>query len=919
MSSHTLKVNGREQIVNVSADTPLLWVLRDTLGLVGSKYSCGAGLCGACTVHVDGEATHACVTPVSSVAGKAIVTIEGLSAQGPHPLQQAWLSENVPQCGYCQPGQIMRAAVLLARRPNPSDEEIDEAMAGNLCRCGTYLRIRRAIHAAAGLNNKSSTGYREHPGIVVSSAAAQKGAAGMLALTAALALGKAGTSANISRRNFLKVSTLAGAGLVLGICLPGCQTPPPATPESRLATAAPTVVETATTRSVAESTPLPTLEILPAENAGPTAATALATEPISPSSTATVEAAPTEPAATPEPTSRFSPNVFLSIDNHGMVTVTVHRSEMGQGVRTALAMILAEELEANWADIRVQQAPADPSYGSQDTHGSLSMIECYKPLRQAGAMARTMLVAAAAEIWGVDGESCYAANGTVVHQESGKQLGYGDLVDTAAALPLPATKDVILKDAKDFRIIGTSLAGIDNAQLVDGSGIYGIDIRLPDMLYAAVARCPVFGGSVASLDSSLAEAVEGVRQVFTIDGGVAVVADSTWSALKGRESLIISWDEGVNSSLNSSTARQWFAEQTASTQNDGGDQMIEAVYGMPFLAHTTMSPMNCVAHVGDDFCEVWAPTQRPMVAKSRAQAITKLPANAITVHVSLLGGGFGRRREDDYVADAVQISQVIRAPIKLTWTREDDIQHDFYHPLSYQQVSTGADTPGRYQVQASQTLPGVPTGAWRSAVNLTPAFVRECLTDELAVATGADPYEMRLGASTYKNLKAVLEMAAMKADWGAPLTPGRGRGIAAYSSWDTSHVAEVVEVTVRQDGGIQVDKVVCAIDCGLVINPDIVKAQIEGGIAYGLTAALKGEITIKDGRVEQSNFHDYAMLRMDEMPNIEVYILPSERSPQGAGEISVPPIIPALLNAIFDATGKRIRLLPVRPETLLET
>jgi isoquinoline 1-oxidoreductase beta subunit len=600
-----------------------------------------------------------------------------------------------------------------------------------------------------------------------------------------------------------------------------------------------------------------------------------------------------------------------------VVTITAHRSEMGQGIRTALAMIVAEELDADWSQVRVEQAQADRRYGSQDTHGSLSIIESYATLRSAGAAARMMLVNAAAQLWNVDSSACLTEKGAVIHQPDGRRLAYAELVETASTLPVPPDWELALKDPADFLLVGSPIGGLDNPQMVTGTATYGMDIRLPDMLYATVARCPVKGGRVADFDASQAEAVEGIRQVVQIDSGIAVVAENSWAAIKGREALEITWNEGSNGSLSSDSSRQWFLDQTAVAANNSGGQSLEAVYGMPFLAHTTMSPMNCVAHVREGFCEVWAPTQRPAPAKQRAQAVSGLPSDAVKVHVPLMGGGFGRRREADFVAEAVQISKLSGAPIKLLWTRDDDIQHDFYHPLSYQRISARLDAPGHRSVLASHSMSGIPTAAWRSATNLTPAFVRECFVDEMAAVTGQDPYDLRLGLAEYAALKPVLEVAASRASWGSPLPEGWGRGIAAHSTWGSSHVAEVVELSVDSDGSVKVHRVVCAIDCGTVINPDSVEAQMEGGIVYGLSAALKGEITIEGGRVEQSNFHDYPMLQIDEMPAVEVYILPSDRPPKGVGEMSVPPIIPAVLNAIFAATSKRIRRLPVRREDLL--
>lgn len=928
MSSVALIINGQERVIDVPPDMPLLWALRDTVGLTGTKFGCGIGLCGACTVHLDGEAVQSCTLTASEAEGKEITTIEGMAAQGSHPVQEAWLNENVPQCGYCQPGQIMSAAALLAKIPNPTDSEIDAMMAGNLCRCGTYQRIRRAIHRAAGDNSAMGVPPSGTVDSVTAVDTSEGIDLGLLPWVGAVGLVQMSSKSSFSRRTFLKVSAAAGAGLVIGVSLPGCKSAP-ATPQAPIssATVAPaassTLPSSAEVSSVSTAVGIPTATHTPQPSpvvepgVVPSETPAIVPTDIPDLSTATP--APTEtpaPTVTPSPTAWLDPNIFVKIDNRGIVTITAHRSEMGQGIRTALAMIVAEELDADWSKVRVEQALADRRYGSQDTHGSLSIIESYAILRDAGAAARLMLLSAAAKLWEVEPSACFTENGMVIHQPDGRRLVYGELVETAATLPVPAAWELTLKDPADFRIIGSRLGALDNPQLVTGAAIYGMDVHLPGMLFATVARCPVPGGRPANFDAVEAEAVAGVRHVMEIDGGVAVVADSSWAAMKGREALEISWNEGANSSLNSSSVQQWFEEQTAIAEGNSQAGYLEAVYGMPFLAHTTMSPMNCVANVGTDFCEVWAPTQRPATAKQRAQGITGLPAANVTVHIPLLGGGFGRRREADFVAEAVQISRALGEPVKLLWTRDDDIQHDFYHPLSYQRVAAGLGTPGRQSVMASTTLPGIPTAAWRSATNLTPAFIRECFLDELAAAAGRDPLALRMELPEYANLKAVLEVAASQSDWGTPLPEGWGRGIAAHSTWGSSHVAEVVEVSVSADGSVKVHRVVCAVDCGIVINPDSVEAQMEGGIVYGLSAALKGVISVEAGRVKQSNFHDYPMLSMDEMPIIEVHIVPSDRTPQGVGEMSVPPIIPAVINAVFAATGKRIRRLPVRPEDL---
>ncbi len=699
------------------------------------------------------------------------------------------------------------------------------------------------------------------------------------------------TEPQLSRREFLKVSAVTGMGLTIAIYLSGCQRAP--TPTPRSVSAEPTTTPPSTSP------------------AGPTGAP----EPTG--------APDVTPEITPEASRLLEPNIYLTIDNQGSVTARAFRSEMGQGVRTAIAMILAEELDVDWSAVRVVQSPTDPAYGNQTTGGSASVSNHYSILRQAGAVARHMLMVAAAARWGVEPASCRTDSGWVIHPDGDPKLPYGELVDAAADSPVPGRGEVQLKNPQDFRIIGTPVLLCDAPQMADGRAIYGSDIRLPDMLYATVARCPVFGGEVSGFDPSKAKAVAGVRDVIQIDSGIAVVADNTWAAIQGRTALEVTWSPSSYADWNSAGIRQTVAQDAPQLAEAGaeGRAAQDAAYDIPYLAHATMEPMNCVADVRADRCEIWAPTQNPQEAKRRARSITRLTEDAITVHVPLLGGGFGRRLQVDYVEEAVQISQTVGAPVKLVWTRDDDLQHDFYHPLSYNYVRSELDETGRPtvmpRVRSYAAQFGIPTGAWRSVQNFTEAFARESFLDEVAARSGLDPYALRRELVPGLG-RAVVELAASKAGWGSPLPEGWGRGIAYFATFGVTHVAQVAEVSVAQDGTVRVHRVVCAVDCGTVINPDTVRAQMEGGIVFGLTAALKADITIESGRAQQSNFHDYPLLRMDEMPIVEVHIVPSDQPPSGIGEMAVPPIAPAVANAVFDATGKRIRHLPIRPQDLVE-
>jgi isoquinoline 1-oxidoreductase beta subunit len=667
--------------------------------------------------------------------------------------------------------------------------------------------------------------------------------------------------------------------------------------------------------------------------------------------------------------STFTPNAWLRINPDESVLVIVDRSEMGQGVTTSLPMLLAEELDADWSKIKIEFAPADkvyinPMFGMQGTGGSTSIRAAYTPLRKAGAAAREMLLTAAAETWGVDKSECRAEKGAVIHASSKRRLTYGKLVGKASTVPLP--HDVPLKDPKDWKILGTPARRLDTPPKVDGSAGFGIDVKAPGLLVGVIARSPVFGGKVKSFDAEKAKAVPGVRHVVEVSTGIAVVGDGYWPAKKGRDALDITWDEGPTASVSSTTISELFAknaEQTGAVARHDGDPQgalpgaaskVNAVYELPFLAHATMEPMNCTAHVRADGVDIWAPTQFQTGAQGLGAGIGGVPPEKVKVHTTYLGGGFGRRFELDFIKEALETSKATGTPVKLIWSREDDIRNAQYRPANYHKFQAGLDASGQpvawtqrivapsimarvfpdtvkngldgeaveggvgmayaipnVHVDYVLTDTGIPVGFWRSVNNSFNGFAVETFIDELAYAAKKDPYEYRrdLLGKAPRHL-GVLNLAASKAGWGTPLPAGRARGIAVFKSFDT-YVAEVAEVSVDSDGVPHVHRVVCAVDCGPVVNPGIVEAQMQSAIVYGLTAALWGEITIDKGQVQQSNFHNYRMLRMAEMPVVEVHIVPSTDSQGGVGEPGTPPIAPAVCNAIFALNGKRIRKLPI--------
>ncbi len=689
-----------------------------------------------------------------------------------------------------------------------------------------------------------------------------------------------------------------------------------------------------------------------------------------------------EAKAAPKPGAAFEPNAFLRIDPDGTVTVWATRSEMGQGVRTSMAMAVAEELEADWATVKVKQASTAPRFGSLGvTGGSQTTRTTTEAFRKVGAQAREMLIQAAAADWKVAPSDCRAEKG-FIHGPGGKKAGYGTLVATAAKLTPP--KEPKLKARKDFKILGKSTLRVDGPDLVTGKAQFGTDVKLPGMLVASIERCPVFGGKVKSFDATAALKQPGVKQVVAVPSGVAVVATDTWSAFSGREFLKVEWDEGPSAQVDSAAIRKQFEERLKTpgkvvrTEGDaakgleGAAKKLQATYDAPFLAHATMEPMVAVAHVTKDRCDIWAPSQAPDWSMEALTKLTGLKANQFEVHVPLLGGGFGRRAMGDFMLDAVACSQAVGAPVKVQWTRQDDMRHDGYRPATLHQIEGGLDEKGaltawrhrfagpsiiqsngmnwgppegaelsgaadlayavpNLEVQWAQSDTHVPLWFWRAVPASFNPFVTECFLDELAHAAGKDPLALRLelmhkapykiGRDTVdpKRLRDVLALAAAKADWGKPLPKGWGRGIAAHPYLDCgTYVAEVAEVEVKADGTLKVHRVVCAVDCGMVLNPLNVKAQMEGAVVYGLSAALHGEITLEKGRVMQQSFKDYPVLRMADMPKVEVHFVASDLPPGGVGEPGLPPIAPAVANAVFAATGKRLRSMPFTPEKVLK-
>jgi isoquinoline 1-oxidoreductase beta subunit len=730
-----------------------------------------------------------------------------------------------------------------------------------------------------------------------------------------------------SRRNVIKAGAVAGGGLLFGFSLYGC--------------------DRGTGQNAQNDRKEP-----PPEKAVGEAATAAS-----------------EPAG-------LAHDAFIRIDREGIVTLIIHKVEMGQGTFTSMPMLLAEELGADLSKVKLEQAPADnslyadPMLGGQATGGSTSVRGAWKPLREAGAKVRTVLVQAAAKNWGVAEADLKVVGGTVRHEASNRSAGFGELADAASKLQFP--KDVKLKDPATFTLIGKPIKRLDSPVKVNGQALFGIDARLPNMGVAAVAASPVMGGKVAAVDEQKALAVKGVRQVLRIEGAVAVVADNFWSAKQGLAAAAPRFDDGPNANVSTAGIVADMAKVSQGTgaiaKNAGdalkvlaqdGGRRIDAIYEMPFLAHATMEPMNCTVDLRTDGCDLYVGTQVPALAQGAAAKIAGLPVEKVKVHNHYLGGGFGRRLEVDNVIQAVAFAKLAKGPLKIIWTREEDIQHDMYRPYYYDRLSaklndkgmpvawfhrvTGSSIMSRFAppmvkngvdpdaVEGAADLqyaipdlrveyvrhepPAMPTAFWRGVGPTHNIFVVESFIDELAYASKTDPVAFRRALLTKSpRTLAVLNLAAEKAGWGKPLKPvaGRkvGRGVSTQFVFG-SYLAQVAEVSVGADGDVRVHRVVCAVDCGHTVNPDTIVAQMEGGIVFGASAALWDEITVEKGRVQQTNFGDYRVMRMNESPSIEVYIVNSRDEPGGIGEPGTAGIAPALANAVFAATGKRVRKLPI--------
>jgi isoquinoline 1-oxidoreductase beta subunit len=671
-------------------------------------------------------------------------------------------------------------------------------------------------------------------------------------------------------------------------------------------------------------------------------------------------------------------NAFVRIGSDESVTVISNHSEMGQGIYTSLPMLLNEELEADWARVRVESSPVDAVYnhtvfGLMMTGGSTTTNSEYDRFRKMGAMARIMLITAAAQSWNVDPQTCRAEKGYVIHPPTGRRASYGSLAEAASKIVPP--KDIPLKDSKDFTLVGKPIHRLDTPSKTNGTAQFGLDVYIPGMLTAVVARAPVFGGKVISFNADSAKAIPGVVNVVQVPSGIAVIAKGFWPAKLGREKLEINWDDGPGAAISTVAMRESFSalsKTPGAVARKAGDtaaalasaaKTITAEYEVPYLAHCMMEPLNTVVDLHEDRCEIWTGTQFQTGDRAAAAKVAGLKPEQVTLHTTLLGGGFGRRANPacDFVTEATEVAKAAKAPVKVVWTREDDIRGGWYRPMWYDHFAAGLDASGNpvawthtivgqsimtgtmfeaygvkngidsasvegaadilygipnLQVELHTPKNEVPVQWWRSVGHSHTGFSVEAFLDEVAHAGGKDPYQLRRTLlAGQPRMLAVLDLAAQKANWGSALPAGRARGIATHFSFD-SYVAQVAEVSVEKDGTVHVHRVVAAVDCGQTVNPDTVQAQLEGGIIFGLTAALKTEITLDKGRVQQRNFNDYPMLRMFESPVIEVFIVPSTEHPTGVGEPGVPPVAPAVANAIFAATGKRVRRLPINPEDL---